>query len=94
MLSKKKIVIFAYGFMGKYTYESFLKDKNIPTAIYYPIPMHQQPAYKKYHNKSISLSISEELSKTVFSIPIHPYLEKNQIIYIINSLKDAVKYVQ
>ena len=73
---------------------SFLKDKNIPTAIYYPIPMHQQPAYKKYHNKSISLSISEELSKTVFSIPIHPYLEKNQIIYIINSLKDAVKYVQ
>ena len=29
MLSKKKIVIFAYGFMGKHTYESFLKDKNI-----------------------------------------------------------------
>jgi len=71
---------------------SFLKEKNIPTAIYYPIPMHKQPAYKNFNTKNINLPNSEELSKSVFSIPIHPYLEENQKEFIINSLRSAVKY--
>jgi len=73
---------------------TFLKEKNIPTAIYYPIPMHLQPAYKIYNNTSINLINSEELSKNVFSIPVHPYLEESQKEYIIDSLKSAVKYAK
>ena len=72
---------------------NYLKEKNIPTAIYYPIPMHLQPAYKKYYNKFIDMTNSIELSKNVFSIPIHPYLEENQKEFIINSIKNALKHV-
>lgn len=71
---------------------SFLKEKNIPTAIYYPIPMHLQPAYKNFNTKYINLTNSEELCQSVFSIPIHPYLEENQKEYIVNSLQNAAKY--
>ena len=67
---------------------SFLKDKNIPVMIYYPKPMHQQPAYKGFLlNKD--LSKSSELSNNVFSIPIHPYLTDLEVEYIIENLKKA-----
>ncbi len=69
----------------------YLKEKNIPAVIYYPIPMHLQPAYKKFNGKYIDLKNSEDLSKSVFSIPVHPYLEANQKEYIISSLNNAVK---
>lgn len=71
---------------------NYLKEKSIPVAIYYPIPMHRQPAYKKYNNKNSELNNSIDLSKSVFSIPIHPYLDGNQQEFIIKSLKNAIKY--
>ena len=54
--------------------------------------MHKQPAYKKYDTNNLSLNNSIELSKSVFSIPIHPYLSHIQKEYIIETLKDASKY--
>ena len=68
---------------------NFLKDKKVPAIVYYPIPMHLQPAYKKFHDKSLRLNNSLELSKNVFSIPLHPYLNLVQKEYIIKVLKDA-----
>lgn len=66
----------------------FLKDNNIPSMIYYPKPMHEQPAYKAFSlNKD--LSVSTNLSKNVFSIPIHPYLTDLEVEYIIETLKKA-----
>ena len=66
----------------------FLKDNNIPAMIYYPKPMHEQPAYKAFSlNKD--LSVSTNLSKNVFSIPIHPYLTDLEVEYIIETLKKA-----
>ena len=56
--------------------------------------MHLQPAYKKYHNKSLNMTNSLNLSKSVFSIPIHPYLEEEQKEYIIESIKGAIKYAR
>ena len=72
---------------------NWLYKKNIPAVVYYPIPMHLQPAYKKFNDNNINLKNSEELANTVFSIPIHPYLEVNQKEHIINSLKNAIKYI-
>ena len=67
---------------------SFLKEKNIPAMIYYPKPMHEQPAYKEFSlNKD--LNESKNLSESVFSIPIHPYLTDLEIEYIIENLKKA-----
>ena len=56
--------------------------------IYYPKPMHEQPAYKDFILNQ-DLSESTKLSKTVFSIPIHPYLTDLEVEYIIENLKKA-----
>ena len=52
--------------------QSSLKDAGIPTAIYYPIPLSHQKGYRQY--PSVPIRVSEKLSKTVISLPMHPYL--------------------
>ncbi|MDC0651702.1 DegT/DnrJ/EryC1/StrS aminotransferase family protein [Alphaproteobacteria bacterium] len=70
---------------------SFLKGANIPTMIYYPVPMHRQPAYIKYISDKAQLPNSEKLAAQVFSIPIHPYLSEIEQEYIIDNLNKASK---
>ena len=55
---------------------SFLSSQNIPTAIYYPRPMHLQEAYKSFGDGINSLPISENLSQEVLSLPMHPYMKE------------------
>ncbi len=71
----------------------YFQEKNIPFMIYYPIPMHKQPAYKKYTNKNIDLINSIKLSKTVISLPIHAYLTNTEKEYILNHLKKVRKFL-
>ncbi|MDP6977086.1 MAG: DegT/DnrJ/EryC1/StrS aminotransferase family protein [Myxococcota bacterium] len=52
-----------------------LRTAGIPSAIYYPIPMHLQPAYAAYGRGEGSLPVSEALSKRILSLPMHPYLD-------------------
>ncbi len=49
-----------------------LKDKGIPTAVYYPIPLGRQPAYA--HFPGVPTPISDAAAKNVVSLPMHPYL--------------------
>ena len=59
--------------------QAVLKALDIPTAIYYPIPMHQQTAFKYLNPDDNRCPVSERIAKTVLSLPIHPYLsEKDQ----------------
>ena len=51
-----------------------LKAKDIPTAIYYPIPMHRQTAFSYLDPKTNQCPVSDHLADTVLSLPIHPYL--------------------
>ncbi|MEA2823955.1 MAG: hypothetical protein QOF03_437 [Alphaproteobacteria bacterium] len=51
-----------------------LKDEGIPSAVYYPIPLGRQRAYA--HFPSAPTPISDALSKTVVSLPMHPYLDE------------------
>ena len=65
-----------------------LKDEGIPSAVYYPIPLHLQTAYNYLNYKRGDFPISEEISNRIFSLPMHPYLTKveiNQITSILNS---------
>jgi dTDP-4-amino-4,6-dideoxygalactose transaminase len=50
-----------------------LKDKGIPTAVYYPIPMSAQKGYARY--PSAPVPVAEKIGKTVVSLPMHPYLD-------------------
>jgi len=68
-----------------------LKDEGIPSAVYYPIPLHLQTAYNYLNYKLGDFPISEEMSNRIFSLPMHPYLtevEIDQIASILNNVKD------
>ncbi|MDC4980536.1 DegT/DnrJ/EryC1/StrS family aminotransferase [Acinetobacter baumannii] len=60
-----------------------LKAQGIPTAVHYPIPLNKQPAVA---DKDVSLSVGDAIAEKVMSIPMHPYLEKNQQIVIVEAL--------
>ena len=64
----------------------FLNSKGIPTGIYYPIPLNQQPAYKNCYVVSSGVKNTERFCKEVFSIPMSPYLKKEHQEYIIEHL--------
>lgn len=65
----------------------FLKSKAIPAAIYYPIPLSEQAAYKSCNVVSSGLLNTEKFCKEVFSIPMSPYLKKEHQDFIIKTLK-------
>jgi len=52
-----------------------LKAEGIPTAIYYPIPLHRQQAYKHYPVGQGGVAVSERLAGEVISLPMHAYLD-------------------
>ena len=52
--------------------------RGVPTAIYYPLPLHHQPAYRASHGDAAPLPVSEDVSTRILSLPIHAYLEEAQ----------------
>jgi len=69
--------------------KSYLAEKNIPTVVYYPIPLHMQDAYKDCLSDPDGLLVSEILPKKVLSLPMHPYLSKEDQDIICDSLLEA-----
>ena len=67
-----------------------LRNRNVPSAIYYPKPLHLQTAYKDFPVTGGSLPVSERLSQEVLSLPMHPYMDEGTQDYIIESFKKAV----
>ena len=65
-----------------------LKNQNIAHAVYYPICIHEQPAYSDLNYPKGSFPHAENVSKKVFSIPMHPWLEEEDQIKVIQVLKD------
>lgn len=68
-----------------------LKERGVPTAIYYPMPLHQQGAYSAFPRSVGGLSISETLSARVLSLPMHPYLEALTQDQVVASIEAAVR---
>lgn len=66
--------------------QNYLTEKNIQTLIHYPIPPHQQNAYKEWNN--MSFPISEKIHDEVLSLPISPVLEDEEIQTIIKALNN------
>ncbi|MDF7775440.1 DegT/DnrJ/EryC1/StrS aminotransferase family protein [Sphingomonas sp. AOB5] len=67
-----------------------LKAKGIPTAVYYPRPLHHQGAYRHYPFTGNGLPVSESLSAEVMSLPMHPYLAEDEQDYIIAGVREAL----
>jgi dTDP-4-amino-4,6-dideoxygalactose transaminase len=65
-----------------------LKAAGVPTAIYYPKPLHQQTAYRQFPAAG-ALAVSQRLSREVLSLPMHPYLEGAIQERIVTAIVDA-----
>ncbi|MFC1585846.1 DegT/DnrJ/EryC1/StrS family aminotransferase [Fibrobacterota bacterium] len=72
---------------------SGLKERGVPTAVYYPKPLHQQTAFAELRYEEGHLPVSEKVSKEIFSLPMHPYLrerDQNEIIDVIATACDKI----
>jgi len=70
--------------------QAALKGAGIPTAIYYPRALHQQPAYAGCHD-GVSLPVAEGLGSRILALPIHPDLTDAQVRFVAESLLHAVR---
>jgi UDP-2-acetamido-2-deoxy-ribo-hexuluronate aminotransferase len=64
-----------------------LKAAGIPTAIYYPKPLHFQSAYSALGYQTGDFSVSENYAERIFSIPMHPYLSAGEQVKIIRTIE-------
>jgi dTDP-4-amino-4,6-dideoxygalactose transaminase len=67
-----------------------LKTQGVPTAIYYPKPMHQQTAYRDFPVAGGGLPVSERLSDDVISLPLHAYLDEATQDRVIAAVRGAI----
>ena len=65
---------------------SRLKESKIPSMVYYKIPLHLQKVFKALGYSKGDFPLSEKVSNEIFSIPMHPYLSRNQQDKIIEAL--------
>jgi len=70
---------------------SALKEKGVPTAVYYPVALSDQPAYAHYPRAGNGTPVSQALAHDVLSLPMHPYLDAATQDRILAALKDAVE---
>ena len=63
--------------------------RRIPTMIYYPRALTQQTAYRAYPAAPGGAPVAEELAATVLSLPMHPYLEENQVAAVAAAIRES-----
>jgi len=63
-----------------------LAERGIPAMIYYPIPLHEQNAYKSDRFKKEDFPITEKLCATVLSLPMHTEMDEEMLKYITDNL--------
>ena len=67
-----------------------LAEKGIPTATFYPTPIHLSGAYSELTYKEGDFPVSERISKHIVSLPMHPFLKEQQIMSICNAVNKSV----
>ncbi len=66
--------------------KKYLNYKKIPCMIYYPGPLHMQPAYRYLGYGESDFPVTKELCREVLSLPIHPDMEQDQLEYIAGNI--------
>lgn len=69
--------------------QAALKEKGIPTMIYYPLPIHRQKAYEMFAIGR-EFPVSDMLSQKILSVPMHPYLDSETQSYIIDAMNSTL----
>lgn len=67
-----------------------LSTRGVPTAIYYPKPLHRQEPYKRYPVAGNGLPVTDKLAAEVISLPMHPYLDEPTQDRVISAVREAL----
>lgn len=70
----------------------YLKGKGIPTAVHYPIPLYRQECFNYLNENAENFPVSDNLSKRVLSLPMHPFLKDEEINFICEEVKKGLKF--
>ncbi|WP_254846494.1 DegT/DnrJ/EryC1/StrS family aminotransferase [Hymenobacter sp. CRA2] len=62
--------------------QKHLQQHGVPSVVYYPVPVHLQPAYAYLGYRAGQFPVAEALCRTVLSLPIHPGLTPEQVAYV------------
>lgn len=81
--------IFAVRTEERNKFQEYLKDKGIQTLIHYPIPPHKQKCYEEWNN--MSFPVSEEIHRTIISLPISPVMTNNDVKLICDCVNNYGK---
>jgi len=68
-----------------------LKENDIPSARYYPIPMHLLGAMSYLGYKKGDFPVAEACAGDIFALPMHPYLEKETVQKIASVIRQAIR---
>lgn len=68
-------------------FKMYLEKNEIPSMIYYPVPLHLQRAYRRDGFGEGSFAVTEKLSKTVISLPIHTEMNEEELSYICDIIR-------
>ena len=71
--------------------KEFLQEKNVPTAIYYPLPLHLQKCFSYLGYKEGDFPVAEEAAREVLALPIYPELTSDQQDFIVSSIQSFYK---
>ncbi|KXH85482.1 DegT/DnrJ/EryC1/StrS family aminotransferase [Chryseobacterium kwangjuense] len=68
--------------------QKYLGEKNIPSMIYYPLPLYKQEAFRQYVEEGFELPVTEKLCSEVISLPVHTEFNQDASDYIIFEIKN------
>ena len=64
--------------------QKFLTNNSVDAKVHYPIPIHLQPAAKYLKHKRGDFPLAEKMANTSISLPVHEFIKKNDIKYVVN----------
>lgn len=68
--------------------QKYLAEKNIPSMVYYPLPLYKQEAFLQYVEEGFSLPVTEQLCEEVISLPVHTEFDKEVLDIIVTEIKN------
>ncbi|SMO60022.1 dTDP-4-amino-4,6-dideoxygalactose transaminase [Chryseobacterium rhizoplanae] len=68
--------------------QKYLAEKNIPSMIYYPLPLYKQEAFLQYVEEGFSLPVTEQLCTEVISLPVHTEFDQEVLDVIVTEIKN------
>lgn len=82
---------YTIGLENRETVQVALKERGIPTAVHYPIPIPLQPAYAQFGDLD-QFPVAVDMAKKVISLPMGPYMQPDAVHYIAESVLSQIRY--